>query len=144
MKLPWVFLYFFLVVFNPKLWSPNAIAVSGNPGAMTINSAIAGQAPTNAVNTSTTYSVSVIGTKSIVGAINTNTQANVTLKVSLAAPLGATSAGLVTMSTTNQTLVSNVINATTISGLQINYTLSATASAAQVAGATRTVTFTLQ
>lgn len=121
------------------------LSISGNPSTLTINSATAGQQPTSATNNSTTYNATTqSSTTSILGSLNANMPSGVTLKVQLAAPTGATSAGAVAMTTTNQTLVSSIPTFTTATGLKITYTLSATAAASQVASATKTLTLTLQ
>lgn len=123
--------------------SINAITVSGNPGTLTINSAVAGSAPTNAVDATTTYAVTTNNTAiKVTAALSSNMPSGVTLTASLVAPTGATSAGAVSLSTTSQSLVTGIANIAQ-SGLSITYTLSATVSAAQVTNATNTVTYTI-
>lgn len=123
----------------------NSITDSGNPAALVINTATAGQNPNSVTNTSTTYSISTTTTiRRITGRINSNMPANTTLQISLVAPTGATSLGLVTMTKTTTNLVTGIPINTLASGRTITYTFSATASAATVTNATRTVTFTLQ
>ncbi len=138
--------FFILLLILPTrvLEALATIAIVGNPSTLTINIATAGQQPNNATNNATTYNVSASTTSTITGKISANMPANVTLKVQLQSPLGGTSAGLVSMNTTAQTLVSNVASITTVFGLQITYQLSATVAAAQVTAATKTLTLTIQ
>ena len=92
---------------------------------------------------STTYSVTnVLGTKKLVGRLNTAMPAHVTLKMQVAAPSGASSSGQVSLTASNQDLVTG-IGLVTQSGLPITFTLSATVQAAVVTAGTRTVTLTL-
>lgn len=126
-----------------KGYAAESLSVSGSPGLFTINSAAAGSNPNPVTNSSTTYSGQASTSTTIVGVINTSMPTGVTLKIQLQAPTGATSAGLVTMSTTSSTLVSGITNSTWTS-LPITYQLSATAAAAIQSNVSRTVTFTLQ
>ncbi|MBI1922902.1 hypothetical protein HYR99_01495 [Candidatus Poribacteria bacterium] len=121
----------------------NEISVSGNPGALTVSVATAGSEPTDATNSTTTYNITSNGTgKKITGAINTAMPSGTSLKVSLAAPTGATSAGTVTLSITAANLVTGITQKAE-SSKTITYTLSATVSAGVVASASKTVTLTL-
>lgn len=121
----------------------NAISVSGNPTALTINTATAGSAPTSVTDTSTTYNVTSNATNQrITGAIDLAMPSNVTLTIALGAPSGATSAGAVSMTTTAQNLVTAISNVAE-SGLAITYTLAATVSAAVQGPSTRVVTYTI-
>ncbi len=123
----------------------NSITISGNPSGLSITTAVAGQPPTAVQNNSTTYGVTTTASNvSVLGKINSAMPTGVTLKVQLAAPSRATSAGLVTMTKTNQTLVSGIPNATSVSGLTVTYELSATSQAAKVSNATKTLTLTIQ
>ncbi len=119
------------------------ISVSGNPSAMIISSATAGSQPTAVTNATTSYSITTNGTtKKITGKINTAMPANTSLKVTLAAPTGGTSAGQVTLTTTDQNLVTG-IGTLAESGKTITYEFSATISAGVVSSATKTVTLTV-
>lgn len=92
---------------------------------------------------STTYSViNVLGTKKLVGRLNAVMPAHVALKVQMAAPSGATSTGPVTLTASNQDLVTG-IGLVTQSGLPMTFTLSATVQAAVVTAGSRTFTLTL-
>jgi hypothetical protein len=66
----------------------------------------------------------------------------VTLEVSLAAPTGGVSAGVVPLSTAGTDVVTG-ISSTAASSLPITYRLSATAAVQVAAPAARTVTFTI-
>jgi hypothetical protein len=92
---------------------------------------------------STTYDVSnAAGTKKIVGRLNTLMPAHVSLTVQAAAPIGATSAGAVTLTASDQDLVTG-IGVVTQSGLAISFTLNATVAAGTIAAGTKTLTLTL-
>lgn len=137
-------LLFFLTLISTTLDAANSLTLSGNPSSFTISTATAGSNPPAVTNTSTTYSVSTVGTLTISGAINANLPTGTSLQVSLAAPSGGTSQGLQTMSTTSQNLVTNVKAVSKVSGLAITYQLTATADAAPVTNKTVTLTYTMQ
>lgn len=121
----------------------NEIEVSGNPGALTVSTATAGSQPDAATDNTTTYSITTNGTgMKITGAIDSDMPDNVTLKVNLAAPSGATSPGDVALSNTAADLVTG-ISQVVDSGKTIAYTLSATVEAGVVESTNKTVTFTL-
>jgi hypothetical protein len=91
----------------------------------------------------TTYDVAnEFGTKKLVGRLNSAMPANVTLKLQVAAPAGATSQGQVTLTGSNQDLVTG-IGVVTQGGLAMNFTLSATVQANVVTAGARTLTLTL-
>lgn len=121
----------------------NEMSVSGNPGTLAITSATAGSAPTDATDASTTWAVTSnqTGTK-VTAALDQAMPTGVTLKVSLGAPTGATSAGDVSLGTTAADLVTGITKVNE-SGKSITYTLSATTAAGVVANTTRTVTYTV-
>lgn len=121
----------------------NEIEVSGNPGAMTVNTATAGSQPDAVTNALTTYSITTNGTgMKITGILNTVMPTNVTLQAALAAPDVGTSAGATTLTTTAADLVTGVTQVVS-SAKTITYTLSATVAAGIVASTTRTVTLTV-
>jgi len=125
-----------------KVQAIDQISVSGDPGPLIINTATAGQQPTDATDTSTTYAITTNGTgKKITGAIDTAMPTGVTLKINLLAPTGATSAGNVVLGIIAADLVTG-ISQVAESGLTITYTLSATVAATPGSG-TRTVTLTI-
>ncbi len=121
----------------------NAITVSGNPAALTVNAATAGSAPTAVSDATTTYAITTneIG-KKITGAINTNMPAGLTLTVNLVAPTGGSSAGATSLSSVAADLVTGI---TTLneSAKTITYNLSATSAAGVVGSASKTVTLTI-
>lgn len=121
----------------------NQMSVSGNPGALAITTATAGSAPTDATSATTTWAITTnqTGTK-VTGAIDLAMPAGVTLKVNLAAPTGATSAGAVSLGAIAGDLVTGITKLNE-SAKTITYTLSATTAAGVVASSTRTVTYTV-
>ena len=121
----------------------NEISVSGNPSALIVNSATAGSEPDAASDNSTSYAITTNeSSKKITGAINTAMPSNTSLKVTLVAPTGGTSAGQVTLSTTAADLVTG-ISTLAESGNTITYEFSATASAGVISSANKTVTLTV-
>jgi hypothetical protein len=112
------------------------------PGALIIDAAVAGSAPTDVSTSTATYRVKVANgsTKQLVASINSAMPAGVTMTISVDAPPGATSVGPVTLTTTPQTVVTNITNKNFSSNLSITYTLSATSAAGVVASSTKTVT----
>lgn len=123
--------------------SISAISVSGNPGALVVNSAVAGSQPTSATDSTTTYSVTTNGTsQKITGSIDTTMPSGSSLSINLTAPSGATSSGSVALTTTAQNLVTGISNVAQ-ANMPITYTLNADVSAAAASGQTRTVTLTI-
>jgi hypothetical protein len=121
----------------------NEIAVSGNPGALTVSTATPGSVPDTATDSSTTYDITTNQSgQKITAAIDSGMPAGVTLKVQLTAPAGATSAGLVTLGASAADVVTG-ISTLNQSGLGITYKLSATPAAGSMASDTRTVTLTI-
>jgi hypothetical protein len=121
----------------------NEISVSGNPSALIVNSATAGSEPDAASDNSTTYAITTNeSSKKITGAINSVMPDNTSLKVTLGAPTGGTSAGQVTLSTSAQDLVTG-ISTLAESGKSISYVFSATSAAGVVSSASKTVTLTV-
>ncbi|MFA4947011.1 MAG: hypothetical protein WC674_00690 [Candidatus Krumholzibacteriia bacterium] len=120
------------------------ITASGNPGSLIISSATAGSALAPVSDATTTYNINITtGTTKITGEINTAMPANTALRVMLAAPTGATSVGMVTLSATAQNLVIGIANLTSQNGLGISYEFGASVSAGVVSSAAKTVTFTI-
>ncbi|MCF7984024.1 MAG: hypothetical protein K9L70_06440 [Thiohalocapsa sp.] len=119
------------------------IAVSGNPGALTINSATAGSQPDAVTDSGTTYAITTNGTnKKITAALDTAMPENVTLSLTATAPSGGTSSGKVALGATAADVVTGITKVAT-SGIGLSYELAATVSAGVVASANKTVTFTL-
>jgi len=121
----------------------NQISVSGNPAALTVSTATAGSEPDEVTDASTTYNITTNGSsKKITGVLDSAMPSEVTLKVNLTAPTGASSAGDVTLSATAQNLVTGITKkAEGTKG--ITYKLSATVAAGVVSSDTRTVTLTV-
>lgn len=119
----------------------NEISVTGSPS-LVINDATAGSGLTSAT-ASGTYAVTTNQTnRKITAQLDASMPAGVTLSVALAAPTGGTSAGVVSLSTTAQDVVTGV-SSVNESGLSIGYTLSATVAAGVVPAGNRTVTYTI-
>lgn len=128
-----------------SLYGVNSITISGSPALMSITTATAGSAPTFVQDTSTTYGITTdVANAKITGKINSNAPTGVTISVRLATPTGATTAGLVSMNTTNKNLITAIPINTSTSGLQITYRLSATSKAVPASNVSRTLTLTIQ
>jgi hypothetical protein len=110
---------------------------------LTINSATSvGGGLANATD-STTYAITNNdGDKKIVGKLNSAMPANTTLSLQLGAPASGASAGAVALTASNQDLVTN-IGAVNQTGVSMQFTLSATVSAALVNAGTKTLTLTV-
>ena len=120
----------------------NEISVSGNPGALAINTAVAGSAPTAASNASTTWAVTTNQTGAkVTAAINLAMPAGVTLSLNLQNPAGATST-TVSLRTLAVDAVTGITKLNE-SGRTVTYTLAATAIAGVVASTSHTVTLTM-
>jgi len=92
---------------------------------------------------STSYAITNnAGAKKLVGKLNAAMPANTTLAVNASAPTGGASAGSVTLTDSNQDLVTG-IGAVNQTGVNITFTLSATVNASLVNAATKTLTLTL-
>lgn len=120
----------------------NVVSVSGNPSSMVISTATAGSAPDAATDNSTSYAVTTNEMfMKIVGSLGVNYAAGITLKVTLASA-GATSAGQVTLTTSDAPLVTLISNLAE-SGQQISYEATATVLATPALAESQTVTFTI-
>lgn len=124
--------------------STDSFLVSGDPPVLSISTAPAGSNPVPATNSSTSYSVTTNNAgRKITGVISVALPTGVTLSMLLAAPTGATSAGVVALTTSPQDLVTGIGNVSE-TGLMITYILSATAAATQsgsIDATTVTLTF---
>lgn len=121
----------------------NELSVSSASVSLVVNSATAGSAPNAATNSSTSYSITTNESgRKIVGALNTDMPAGVTLAVTLGAPDQAISRGKQALSTTPVDLVTGIstLNET---GKPIAYELTATSAAGVVPSASKTVTLTI-
>ncbi len=122
----------------------NQLAVSAATVSMTINTAVAGSAPTDATDNSTTYAITTNGTtKKLTGVLDVAYASGLSLDLLLTAPTGGTATER-TLTTTAQDLVTGVAQVAQ-SALTITYTASATVAASpnDPAGETNTVTVTL-
>jgi len=126
----------------------NEIWVSGNPSALTISQAQAGEDPEEVSDSSTTYTVvtneggyvSPAKPKRITGKINLAMPEHTQLIVNLQAPVDGYSEGDIGLEENSQNLVTGILSPG--DGLTITYKFRATAEAGTLSG-TRTVTFTL-
>lgn len=119
------------------------ITVSGNPGPMTVNAAVAGAQPTQVTDASTTYNITINQTGKITGALNNDMPAGVTLAINMTTPgAPATSAGDKSLSTGAVDLVTG-ITPLIASTKTITYKLSALVTAGVIASSTRIVTLTV-
>ena len=92
---------------------------------------------------STTYAINnASGNKKLVARLSSPMPPNTTLKVQLAPPTGAVSAGPVTLTASDQTLVTG-IGVVNQAGLDMTFTLSATVNAPLTNAGTKTLTLTL-
>jgi hypothetical protein len=120
----------------------NQVGVTGSP-TLAITTAVAGNAPTSATSSGNTWAVTTNqSTAKITASIGSNMPAGVTLSANLGAPAGASSAGLVALSTVAVDVVTGItqLNA---SGLSLSYQLDATSAAGVITSTTRIVTYTV-
>ncbi|MBK1701750.1 hypothetical protein [Thiococcus pfennigii] len=122
----------------------NEIAVSGNPGNLTVSTATAGSQPDAVTDDSTTYAITTNGTnKRITAALDEAMPANVTLSLTATAPAGgASSSGKVALTASAQSVVTGITQVAE-SEIGLEYELSATVAAGIVASDTVDVTLTI-
>lgn len=123
----------------------NELATSGNPGALTVSAATAGSEPDAVTDTSTSFAITTncaTDGKKITAVLNEAMPSGTTLKITLAAPSGGTSAGEITLTASAQDVVT-AIDGVASSGHQISYELDATVAAGVVSSANKTVTLTI-
>ena len=119
----------------------NQISFTGAPS-LVINGATAGGAP-DSKTANATWAITTNETnRKVTAALDADLTTGLTLSVSLAAPAGATSAGAVQLGLAAQDVVTD-ISTVSASGLNVTYTLSATAATGVVPSATHTVTYTI-
>lgn len=122
----------------------DSITVSGDPGTLAINTAIAGSEPTSVIDATTTYSVvTTPGGKKISGRLDSVMPPNTSLEITLQAPTGANCLGKVILTPVNKNLVTGIPGGTTQGGLSITYEFSATVNAGVISSSSRTITLTL-
>lgn len=118
------------------------LELSGDPQGLIVWSATAGFAPDPAEANGTTYSLVAADPSYIEVQLEVPLPAGVTLRILLEAPPGASSAGVITLSTTPQVAVSSIPPGS-YAGLAIQYELSVTTAAGVVPLSTQLVGFTL-
>ena len=120
----------------------NVIAFAGSPS-LTINAAVAGNAPTSATNATATWAVTTNQSNAkITASISSVLPAGLTLSANLGAPTGASSNGLTALSTIAVDLVTRITKLAE-SALTVTYQLDAAVTAGVVASTSRTVTYTV-
>ena len=120
----------------------NQIAFAGAPS-LTINTAIAGNAPTSVTNATSTWAVTTNQTDAkITASIPLAMPAGATLSSSLAAPAGAASAGFQPLGIVALDLVTTITKLNQ-AGMVVTYKLDATAAAGVIIGGSRVVTYTI-
>jgi hypothetical protein len=120
----------------------NLVAFVGAPS-LTINTAVAGAAPTSVTNGTASWAVTTNQSfAKITARIPANMPAGLTLSVNLVAPAGAVSAGYKALSTVSVDVVTGVTKVAQ-AGMLVTYRLDATAAAGVVAAANRVVTYTI-
>jgi hypothetical protein len=82
------------------------------------------------------------GSMKLIGSINTAMPANTVLSVNVTAPSGASSAGFVALTASDQDLVTGIDNVNE-AGVAISFKLDATVAAGVIASATKTFTMTI-
>jgi hypothetical protein len=117
--------------------------VSGDPPAFTVLSAGAGLGFLPTTNSSTTYSVTVLGLGlGITAQLSAPMPPSTSLRISPAAPAGASSVGPVPLDVTPQAVVRS-LPIGTFSALPITYEFHASVAAGPIPTTTRTVTLTI-
>jgi len=122
-----------------------SLSVSGSPAALKITTASAGSPPNAAVNSATTYTVTVRNKnqpQKITAQLDAAMPTGTTLTIDLSPVTKSTSVGPVDLATTPQDLVVDVVN-TSSRTAGITYTFNASSGAGVVPSSFRTVTFTL-
>ncbi len=134
-----------LLIMGSRAAFAQTLAVSGSPGLLRINSAVAGSQPISVSNATTTYTVVTPPANrlyNVTARLNAAMPAGVTLNATLAAPTGATSLGPVALDATARNVVTGITRNTTATR-GITYQLSATVLAGVVPNSSRTVTLTI-
>ena len=119
----------------------NQIAFTGSPS-LVVSTATAGSDPTSATASGTwAVTTNQTGAK-ITASIGSNMPSGLTLSVNVSAPSVGSSAGAQTLSTTAVDVVTGITKHAQ-SGMNVSYSLSATAAAGVVSSTSRTVTYTI-
>ena len=134
-----------LLILGGRAVVAQTIAVSGSPGALVVNTAIAGSQPNAVSNSATTYTVvtpSANRTYAVTAQLNAAMPVGTTLTATLAAPAGAVSVGPVALDMTARNVVTGIgRNMSATQG--ITYVFNATVAAGVIPATTRTVTLTI-
>ena len=134
---------FFLCVGSFPLYA-DSISVSGDPGTLIVNTAIAGSQPPFVEDATTTYSVvTTPANMKITGNLNLVMPTNTILRITLQAPTGATSLGAVLLTPAAKDLVTGIPALTNQGALSITHRLSAIVLAGVISSSSRTITLTL-
>ena len=119
----------------------NEVAITGN-ATLTISTATAGSDPDDATDNSTSYAITTNQpNRKLTAAIDVNMPTGMTLALLAVAPAGGTPASK-NLSTVAKDIVTGV-STLSESGLQLGYTLSATAAAGTLSSVVKTVTITV-
>jgi DNA-binding response OmpR family regulator len=120
----------------------NLVGVAGTPN-LIVSAATPGSAPNSVTSAGETWAVTTNQTGAkITASLASNMPAGLTLSATMAAPAGATSAGLQPLSTTAVDMVTTITRLSS-PGLSLSYKLDATAAAGVVSTTSRVVTFTI-
>lgn len=134
-----------LLILGGRAVVAQTIGVSGNPGALVVNSAIAGSEPLSVTNGSTTYTVVTPNpnrTYAVTARLDAAMPFGTVLTATFAAPPQATSVGPVALDMTPRNVVTGIGRRITAT-LNITYQFTATVAAGVIPSTTRTVTLTI-
>jgi len=135
-----------LLLISSRALVAQTVAISGNPSAFVVNSAVAGSEPLALSNSSTTYTVNTPPSPNtkyqVTAQLNANMPVGTTLTATFAPTQGATSTGAIILDVTPRQMVNNVRK--NYSGTAaITYQFGATVSAGVIPTTTRIVTLTI-
>jgi hypothetical protein len=137
-----------LLIASTRAVGAQTVSVSGNPGLLRINAAVAGTQPTSVSDATRTFTVTTPNPGNnkyqVYMSLNANMPAGVTLTATLAVPGGstATSNGAIALDVTNRAMLVNIKKGYTGTAAT-TYQLTATAAAGVVPLSSRTVTYTI-
>jgi hypothetical protein len=129
-----------LALLAPARVRAQTLAVSGDPGVLSVSAAAAGGGLMPASDASTTITVTITSAnQKLVARLDAPLPSGITLTMRVVPPPGAASRGAVALSTSEQEIVGPVSATGTYPGLQIVYQLSATVAAGPVPATARAV-----
>ncbi len=133
-----------LILFFPCVVLAATISVSGPPSSLVVSTATAGAQPDSVSDSSTTYTATVSSgmTGTIWASLNSSLPSATTLQVNLEAPTGATSLGGISLTSSDQMVVTGIAPGT-YDSLTVTYIFSGTVSAGVVSSTPCTVLFTI-